>query len=341
MRGCLIVAAVGCNFSAQHVPDARDAPDAPLGANIMFVTSATVIPGMLGSLDAADAFCQMSAQRASLPGTYVAWLSSSRVNAADRLGTARGWVRRDGLPVADRVADLVAGRMFYPPRLDESGLDVGSTLVATATDATGKRLDDTCGDFASTTGSIEVGAADGTTERWTNAGAQAACSAPSPVYCFGIDLSTTVAVSPVPGKRAFVSTTAMNLGGVDTADVQCQNDAAQLQGTFRAALATSASSAASRVGTGPWVRVDGVAFGTLDAPKAPLNVTAQGSYVATQVWTGATKPGELGDDTSTCADWAAAAATGIVGDVARSGAEWFDALTAPCAADLGVYCLEQ
>jgi len=72
--------------------------------NIVFVTSTLSTPGNIGSLAAADAICTARAQAAALPGAYVAWLSSTVTSAKARLGSARGWVRVDGMPVADTVA---------------------------------------------------------------------------------------------------------------------------------------------------------------------------------------------------------------------------------------------
>src|SRR5213592_2896892 len=90
----------------------------PTDANYVFVTSTTHAPDELGPADA-DRICNARAQAAGLPGTYVAWLSSSTEPARDRLGSARGWVRLDGLPFTDTLADLAAGKVFYPVGLDE------------------------------------------------------------------------------------------------------------------------------------------------------------------------------------------------------------------------------
>ena len=66
-----------------------------------------------------------AAQAAGLSGTFVALLSTSTVDAKSRLGTARGWVRTDGKPFADRQEDLFRSNcgsaLYYPPRLDEFG----------------------------------------------------------------------------------------------------------------------------------------------------------------------------------------------------------------------------
>jgi hypothetical protein len=79
-----------------------DSGEIATSANFVFVTSSAHAPIELGpDLGAADAICAARATEANLPGTYVAWLSTSTRQARDRLAGARGWVRVDGRPVAD------------------------------------------------------------------------------------------------------------------------------------------------------------------------------------------------------------------------------------------------
>jgi hypothetical protein len=95
--------------------------------NFMFVTSVRVVPGSLGGLDGGDIECQTLAGAAQLRGRFVAWLSTDgppAVNAASRLGSSRGWVRPDGLPVADTLDSLERATFYYPPRVDETGHDI-------------------------------------------------------------------------------------------------------------------------------------------------------------------------------------------------------------------------
>src|SRR5262245_25674027 len=99
----------------------------------MFVTSTRQTSGSLGGLTGADALCQARAEEAGVGGTSVAWLSSTQADAIDRIAAGSGWVRRDGLPVVQSTADLTLGRIWYPPRLDEQGTDLGADAVVTAT----------------------------------------------------------------------------------------------------------------------------------------------------------------------------------------------------------------
>src|SRR5262249_30645591 len=78
-------------------------------AHYAFVTSTTYVPGNWGSVGTADSACNTRAAAAGLPavGSYRAWLSTSTVTARSRLTPARGWIRTDGLPVADTAVSLV------------------------------------------------------------------------------------------------------------------------------------------------------------------------------------------------------------------------------------------
>ncbi|HYL59494.1 MAG TPA: hypothetical protein VEU51_11520, partial [Candidatus Acidoferrales bacterium] len=67
--------------------------------NKVFVTSST-FDGNLGGQAGADADCASLASGAGLAGTFKAWLSTSGLNAKDKLGSARGFVRIDGQPFA-------------------------------------------------------------------------------------------------------------------------------------------------------------------------------------------------------------------------------------------------
>ena len=87
--------------------------------NLAFVTSATVT-GNIG-VAGADAMCAQAANNAGLAGTFVAWISTSGVNAIDRITGARGWVRTDGASVMDTIDPAFDGAMFAPIDHDENG----------------------------------------------------------------------------------------------------------------------------------------------------------------------------------------------------------------------------
>jgi hypothetical protein len=319
-------------------------------ANLVFVTSQTYSVGTLGSVAAADAICQSLADARQLPGTYRAWLATTAVPASAQLGNARGWVRPDNRPVVDRVPDLLAGKLLYPPRLDEFGVDHpdGSFAVATGSAPDGS-AEFTCSDYTSASGDnggLMAGRADATTGKWTK-DATLPCNATAHLYCFGVDRDVAIVVPPLAGqKRAFVTQSSFTAttGGRGGADTVCDAEArtASLAGTFQAFLATTFASAASRFGEGPWFRVDGVEIGTLVTPIAPLNVTASGAYVTGTAWTGAITPNDLGSAATTCDDWVQFGGTGAQGDVTRSApGPLFFLGTGNCTTPASIFCLEQ
>ncbi|MDD4997504.1 MAG: hypothetical protein PHI99_05100 [Syntrophales bacterium] len=332
--------------------------------NIAFVTS-TSYDGNLGGLAGADQKCQVLAEAAGLPANvYKAWLSTSAVDAKGRLGSARGWVRKDGKPFADTVADIVSGKIFYPLRIDENGVDTGAyTYVWTGTDGDGTVYHYspdpwTCSDWSSSSGTqvAEIGKSSAVAELFT-ASASISCSTPQRIYCFGTQNNAPVAVTPTVGRIAFVTTqTWIASGGLTGADNLCatEADTAGLSGTYKALLATNGASAASRFNTSgpPWVRPDGVAI----APTAgelfsatlldsAVNQSADGSQYFGNVgaWTGAENPSTAGAWATTCENWTDSSEPNGYGGKAGFTDEWgfFMASSSRCSADwMHLYCLQ-
>jgi hypothetical protein len=325
------------------------------GHNFIFVTAETFPVTALTPLSAADALCAQSAATAGLPGTYVAWLSTSAVNAKDRLGSARGWVRPDGNPFADTQSDMRSGRIFFPPYLTAKGRPT-EEWVATGTTDQGIADPQTCNDYTSTSGNLKAGDTRETTSNWTYFGAHDfgfPCSNKFPIYCFGTDRQKPVTVTPQPGRLAFLSTLSWQSGGgLTSADASCQTDAmsAGKSGTFKALLATSGASAASRFDAAgmPWVRVDGIpiaAPGTSpfdDGLQVPLNVTAAGSYRGFDwIATGADAPNVMGSVGSTCNDWTVNGANMALKTGLDDTLAWFGGAVQPCNLTAAVYCFQQ
>jgi hypothetical protein len=325
--------------------------------NIVFVTS-TSQTGNLGGLAGADAICAARAAAAGLPGTYIAWLSTSgtsTINAKDRLGSARGWIRPDGLPFVDTVDDLTSGKIFYPPRLDEFGNDVGKQAATfTATTDTGllNQMSGTCQNWTSTSGAVYGGWADGGTQVWTWF-SYTGCNAPLRLYCFGIDQSNPLASLTTTGRMAFASINVFQSGGgIAAADTICQSEAtaASFSGSYKALLATESASAASRFSmTGvAWVRPDGVAVVdkasdlATDLLLAPLNVTAGGMYLGNYgIWVGANNLSDPGSG-STCSSWTSNSnsLTGIGTSAGLSEMGWGE--SAACNANwMEIWCLQE
>jgi len=326
--------------------------------NIVFVTS-TSQTGNMGGLAGADAICAARASAAGLPGTYVAWLSTSgtgSVNAKDRLGSARGWIRTDSLPFTDRVSDLTAGTILYPPRLDEFGADVGkNVMVLTATKMDGVLFQDayagSCQDWTSTSGGSTAGYADGGSMIWTYYLWNTSCSATYRMYCFGTDHANALAPLTRSGRLAFISWQSfLPGGGVAAADAICQGEASGrgFPGTYKALLAQEGVSAASRFSaSGPsWARPDGVVIGSLSDLEAnlftaPIEQRADGSYAGnTGVWVGANSLSNIASGT-TCSSWTSNSSVLNAGSTA-SGRSGVDGQSSACEATwLSVWCLQE
>jgi hypothetical protein len=335
--------------------------------NHVFVTS-TLQPGNFGGLAGADAICAARATAGGLPGTYVAWLSTAAAGAASRLGSAKGFVRPDGKPFANTVADILANKLFYPLRIDEAGVDVTNgplPSASTVTVWTGTTKDgllssgQTCTDWTSSSGSGLTGRAAGGPASWT-ARTNSGCGTARRLYCFQTDHTTDDLVpTSTAGKIAFVSTKSFTPGpgvGIAGADALCASNAtaASLPGTFKALLATTAASAASRVTLAPlYVRPDGIpiASGTTLSAGGVLDSgiwqRADGTYspaTGDLAYTGAPTPASLpASAASTCDDWTATTSTAAVigADTFADPTWWNLASTQTCAATLAVYCLEQ
>ena len=351
---CTVTMTAATSVSAQFNPP----------PNVVFVTS-TTHTGNLGGLAGADAVCQARATAAGLAGTYRAWLSTTSVSAISRLGTASGWVRPDGKPVFNTTADIVAGKQLYPIRIDETGADLGEVSVLTATTTNGTFYTsgtDCTGFTVADTQSAASGTASNVASAFTVFGT-AQCASAQHLYCFGISNTATVAVTPPASyRRAFLTSASWTPGGgLAAADALCTSEAssAGLPGTYKAMLATSTASAASRftttAGSAPWARVDGVqlaptAAGLFTAAywDTAMNVLASGTYMASGnsgVWGGATSPSTVGTAALTCGGtWSSTAGTGGGG---RNGASRIGALFAfdsanPCSATyIKLACLQE
>jgi hypothetical protein len=95
--------------------------DPPICALRVFVTS-QLYTGDLGGLAGADAKCQALADAASLGGTYKAWLSSSTVDARDRLTHfGKPYVLVDGSVVASDWDEFASLHHQRPIDLTETG----------------------------------------------------------------------------------------------------------------------------------------------------------------------------------------------------------------------------
>lgn len=172
-----------------------------------------------------------------------------------------------------------------------------------------------------------------------------------------------------PGLRVFVSSLRYSADlrsaggqatGLASADAICQTlaDAAQLGGTFRAWISTTAVDAIEHItGTGPWYRMDGaLAFpnrarlGT--TPLVPISIDEQGGTPDPfyEAWTGTALGGYLAPlgsrQSVTCWDWTSTIDStqvgGVVGDIDNNSASWTELATGYCSPfRRRLYCFEQ
>ena len=332
----------------------------------MFVTSTMVVPGKLGGVAGGDAECMKRAAAAGLAGTYRAWLASSAGPASSRVGNG-GWVRLDGRPFGRNIATLGVPTnqvVYYPPRIDELGNDVGPGHVMVATGGNLSGSPGPCADYTDTTQDFFVGDAIAGSGTWAASQAVASgCSSALRLYCFRSDMAGDMKPLALPGRRVFVTASGWSpSGGIASADAFCRADAAAAglasasTNTFIALLATSTASAASRLNTGgsPWKRVDDVfVFNSpndLIASKllAPFGLIAKGTQYGTFLyWSGAMGPRDASPVGLSCQDWSTSAATdsGLFGNANLSGGpEWFADVTTTTNAcnrtDIRLLCAE-
>jgi len=314
--------------------DGGGGPDADNGkANLAFVTSMPFAPTMLGSYAGADARCGQLATAAGHPGSYIAWLGDVRT----RLGNASGWARIDNKPFANARDELLAGHILYPLRKDEQGGDHAGRVM-TGVNPDGMANGEDCNGLTSNVVSdlTSGGASDGGTSRWTNDD-EWSCDQTAAIYCLQIDHDARPPAPSATGRRAFVTTGMFTPGsGLSIADMLCQNEAtaASLGGSYRALLATTMLSAASRitVSSTPFARPDGVAtttdFITWDAP---INVTASGAYIDDYVFSGAASPTIASlSGSENCNDWTSTSGTAKAGVAARAGPAAFGSVPTNC-----------
>ncbi len=177
----------------------------------VFVTS-TQQNGNLGGLAGGDAVCEARATANTLGGTWRAWLSTSTVDAKDRLTEPAGVFTRavSGTKVADDIADLTDGNIDNAILDDEFGVDGGNSIAWTGTGSDGLMTGSDCGDWTSSdsgdTGNR--GTRSLSTTGWTVSGSRF-CNTSQKLYCFEI----TPAPVPASDWRGMALLVILMLGG--------------------------------------------------------------------------------------------------------------------------------
>lgn len=343
-------------------------------ANIFFTTEETS-RGNMGGLVGADSVCQSLATTATLPGTYVAWLSSSTTSASARVsGSAQGWINVNGDPIASSFASsgafsfLDGGPRRYP-NIDQNGDEIASPFeVWTHTAANGVRQSGTpCSNWASNLATVTAwaGRANGGRHLWTEYGTGArTCNQYAHLYCLSTDITTApVYATPTPEEPhyGFVSSAGITGGaGLAAADAICQSDAnsAGFDGTYRAYLSTTTQSVYERfnepykleyhrpdgVSIGSWLEIFEESYSTTNFPQAPIMMLANGTTWMPSgpptVWAGGDPSnGPKSPSTYNCSNWTSSSpsATTWAGSP-NNGAYWATGGSAPCSSSQRFYC---
>ncbi len=353
----IVLLLAGCDqvFSLRAPVDGPSDGETPI-TNLVFVTSSTHT-GNLGGLSGADAICAARAAEARIPGTFVAYVSTTGNDAASRLSGSRGWRRFDGQPVTDSIAQLTTGRQWYPIAQDETGADrrIGSAAeVWTGTASDGTATSNVCEGWKSGTSTDlgTFGRIDSNGGNAVNHG-RAACSDSRRLFCFEIGKDQQIdPPSPTAGRLAFISSSSwIPTSGRSSADAQCNAEAtaANRGGSFLAALPLAGQFTATRFDTNglPWVRIDGVqlsptASGLFGDALLQTSVALQldGQATENSYWAG--NPTVIANAADTCSDWTATTQGAYVGlpDVTGRIVRWYD-VRRGCTTSSRLLCLEQ
>jgi hypothetical protein len=148
------------------------------GDKRVFVTKGTYT----GS--AALGACQAAANAAALGGTWVGWLSTSSVNAIDKITAAGPWKLLTGETVFSNHAQLAVSVSVSLDVTEDGATLPDNVYVWTGTQGDGTVAPYTCADWTSSGSEVgTIGATADTSTDWTNY-SDSDCSTSKAVYCF-------------------------------------------------------------------------------------------------------------------------------------------------------------
>jgi hypothetical protein len=346
--------------------------------NVIFITAETM-HGNFGGVAIADEKCVEAAASAGLSGAFLAFVSEPENNARDWLVIPgsdppvqpRGFVRMDGLPIADTVADLVAGhRVWYPITYDVNGVsrlrgNLEESMVYTGSNPDGTVAVDTCNGWSTDSNDVtsvsgqwgDIGGA------WTmfSAFAYSCGDRPKALLCVQVNQSNELPPpAPTPGKKIWITRAGFTPGGGRAAaDALCATELPAGVTSAVALLPTTSDPASDRVQTGTlYVRPDGIPVGTgaeliANAVRTGVWVHADGTYDHDPdpwtpfVWLGAPSFGALATAEINCVNWTSNAptATGMM-EYPAATIPWFGSRfgdstpNATCDAPHLLYCVE-
>ncbi len=325
--------------------------------NFAFVTSTTMAPSSLGASGparvTADAVCQAHAVDAGLPGTFRAMVSldagaSSLLRDLVVTGAPHGWVRTDGLPVADGLDEFQAWLDYYPLALTERRV----TLPAGEAVMTGTVGGSDCANWTSGLGAYDWG--DPASSDFATHLPRRSCSLPARLYCLAIDKGLLVKPPPPPAGARFwycapPSPGAPVTGGRAAWDAVCRQAARAAglpqftDGGVVALVARPGETPIARISTAgsTWYRPDGVRLfnAAADLVNAQPLMTGAMPFGCRVISLGASSLVSAGTTMSTCSDH-----TSSMGSTpAVAGPDsLYDAFTVAgtnICGSYGVYCL--
>ena len=174
----------------------NDAPYDPCATGacdlVMFVSSKR-FSGNIGGVLGADAECQRLAQEAHLPRSerFHSWLVGTPDGRVEGHQAQISPNRSYKLPndarilIADNGSNLTSGNLRHAITADEKKTEYKGTVWTNAA-ADGSRIDNSCGDFTTTSGNGTIGDATSTSTSWaarSAAGTSASCAELLPIYC--------------------------------------------------------------------------------------------------------------------------------------------------------------
>jgi len=336
-----------------------------IGSNLAFVSS-EAFPATLGSAAAYDAECNRLATAAGFNTPTGDGFIAATSDAAGAFPTrlrpgVRGWIRRDGKPVADTVEALLLGTIYHPVSFDErGGFESGRVLTGTRADGT---LGDSCVDWTDASASVTTGYAAGGPGYWTDATPAQSCADLLPVLCLGNTSTTPLVPSASSGKRIW-RTSATYTPGSSSPDVACALELPAGVSAARALVAYADRPASAALDPASnYVRPDGQLVGTgqqlIDAgdEAAWTGAFRSGRVIQTGIWqagNGSYAPGDVAlawsgapdlsspaSAATNCNDWSATAGTGLAGLFQLAQREfWAGSDASACTTAAHLYCVE-
>ncbi|HSO38337.1 MAG TPA: hypothetical protein VLT33_37670 [Labilithrix sp.] len=177
----------GCGSSSSASSSASpSATPSPASAShkLVFVTS-TQYSGALGSVKAADGYCQQSAAAAGISGVFHAWISDGTTNAYDRTGDVGPWYTTSGELAFSQKAELRTGSPATD-LLDEHGGPPADAAAWTGTDPTGVASGHDCEAWTNATSNATAttGSALALDPTWGGDDTASPCDGKAPLICF-------------------------------------------------------------------------------------------------------------------------------------------------------------